>query len=181
MCKESIVEGGVCSSWLPASGSTCYTCSQSPSPLQPSLGCQLMRDWQSTGLLPCLPVCPRPAVTTIHRWRRKRVGTTEPVLFCSSIFNLTLSPHWRERNRSEAVFVFLSAFLKETNIQSGFRIFTKANRSPSPLDTAWGLTTRTILSIKVRHVYLSCDCVRRDKRCMVRLKLCCNCLLQFSE
>lgn len=68
--------------------------------------------------------------------------------FSSFIFTFTL--YWR----GKSLFVF-SFRLKTPDFESGFRIFTKWSRDPSALNAAWGLMSRTILSLKVSRVYFS--------------------------
>ena len=63
--------------------------------LLPSLRCQLMRDRQSTGLVPCLPaflpVWRQSAATCIGTWGRKPVGRAKPVVLLP--FSTLLSLH----------------------------------------------------------------------------------------
>lgn len=48
------------------------------------------------------------------------------------------------------------------DLEGGFNTFTTWNRDPSALNAAWDLMSRTILSLKVSHVYFSYSCLERD-------------------
>lgn len=127
---------------------------------QPFLGCQLMRDRQATGLLPACPSVLKQQLL-YPRIKKKAVGsswTCSLFLLCFCLYTVSLSPHWGERNKSKAVFVFLSVFV--TLFYFGNKYLTG---KALPLNAAWGLMNHIISSSKVSHVYLSCDCVKRDK------------------
>lgn len=90
-----------------------------------------------------------------------------------------LSPHWRSKAGFAVVFLY---YLLVTCVQGGFRIF-RENKNPLPLNAAWGRMIRTILSLKVSHVCLSCDSVVNFSAflsacCQGQLWVCC-CLLQL--
>lgn len=127
-----------------------------------------------------LSICPQSGATTIHRWRNKQLTQSLPPVLS------TLALPWRGKEEGGCLSLLLLFSASVASTQIGFRIFAEWNRKLSSLNAAWGLMSRTILSLKVSCVYFTCD--HRDKAsswyCIAvkpsRCSSVCSCLLNFS-